>query len=214
MGLSNIRSRGDQSFSRLIRRFELFLILSGTGGWWWWWWDTDINPYSVACFTYNPSPSIKLQGVYNLRKLVTTNNSNSSSAPAINNSRYDSWYWGGLQSYRATVSGAISYQLSPSHSLCTCVRLVQVHAASFLFVGRESSELAPFRQLPTREDTEGQLLSKHQPLPARLKGKLFSDWELELDQSCVALCVLSWNTNRYLLSRLRQQYFTQKKQTF
>ena len=77
--------------------------------------------------------------------------------------------------YRATVSGAISYQLSPSHSLCTCVRLVQVHAASFLFVGRESSELAPFRQLPTREDTEGQLLSKHQPLPARLKGKLFSD---------------------------------------
>ena len=123
----------------------------------------------MACFTYNPSSSIKLQGVYNSENWLPplTSPTLARRRPSTIADMMVGIEPGGYSGY--SESGTISYQLSPqpgppSLSLsvpvlcCGCRLPGSGSAASFLFVGSEQS-FGPFRQLrlvPAREDTEGQ----------------------------------------------------------
>ena len=125
-----------------------------------------------------------------------------------------------LQCYSATVlqcysATAISSHTPPPLSVCTCAGTAwfSFTAASFLFVGRSSSAHSGSSS-PGRTGRVSWSRHSNPCLPCQPGEHEIEGLQGNFSQSCVAFCVLSWNTNRYLLSRLLQQYFTQKKQTF
>ena len=138
----------------------------------------------MACFTYNPSPSIKLQGVYNSENWLPPL---TSPTPARRRPSTIADMMVGIE------AGGYSYwcyQLSaitlPATPLCTWSGAGSARFTQHLFF---LSAARGFGQAGSRNQPGG-----HRGSAGRGNFSHIESW------SCVVFLVLSRNTNRYLLS--------------